>query len=245
MKAVSKGIYTIRLAENDADVLSAQSLRGECFRASDGGLDRDDFDSVCTHLLIEETASRRLVACYRVLAFTNGSTVGDSYSAQFYDLDRLRHYPDAMLEIGRFCMARDVHDPDVLRLAWGALANLTDSLGTQMLFGCSSFRGTDWTHYRDSFAVLARSHLAPDIWRPDVRAPQVFGYAAELAGVDADGALAMTRMPPLLRSYLGLGGWVSDHAVIDSDMGTLHVFTGLEIAAIPPARARILRMAVQ
>ena len=49
-------------------------------------------------------------------------------------------------------------------------------------------------------------------------------------------------MPPLLRSYLTMGGWVSDHAVVDRDLNTLHVFTGLEISAIPPARARALRM---
>ena len=29
--------------------------------------------------------------------------------------------------------------------------------------------------------------------------------------------------------------------MIDRDLGTLHVFTGLEIAAVPPGRARLLR----
>jgi len=38
-----------------------------------------------------------------------------------------------------------------------------------------------------------------------------------------------------------MGGWVSDHAVVDNDMNTLHVFTGVEIGAIPPARKRLLR----
>ena len=52
---------------------------------------------------------------------------------------------------------------------------------------------------------------------------------------------AAATMPPLLRSYLAMGAWVSDHAVIDRDLNTLHVFTGVEIAAIPPARARLLR----
>ena len=51
----------------------------------------------------------------------------------------------------------------------------------------------------------------------------------------------MSLMPPLLRTYLGMGGWVSDHAVIDRAMNTLHVFTGVEVAAIPPARAKALR----
>ena len=59
----------------------------------------------------------------------------------------------------------------------------------------------------------------------------------------SDPRAAMAAMPPLLRSYLAMGGWVSDHAVVDAQLGTLHVFTGLEIRAIPPARARLLRAA--
>ncbi len=56
---------------------------------------------------------------------------------------------------------------------------------------------------------------------------------------------ARLQMPPLLRSYLAMGGRVSDHAVIDAQMNTLHVFTGLEIAVIPPRRKRLLRAIAQ
>jgi putative hemolysin len=76
---------------------------------------------------------------------------------------------------------------------------------------------------------------------PRVKAPSVFEFARKLAGVTPDMANAMKAMPPLLRSYLRMGGWVSDHAVVDRDLNTLHVFTGLEIGAIPSARARTLR----
>jgi putative hemolysin len=57
----------------------------------------------------------------------------------------------------------------------------------------------------------------------------------------SDRKTALLGVPPLLRTYLGMGGWVSDHAVIDRALDTLHVFTGVEIARIPPARARALR----
>ena len=50
---------------------------------------------------------------------------------------------------------------------------------------------------------------------------------------------------PLLRTYLSMGGRVSDHAVVDSQLDTLHVFTGLDIAAIPAARAKLLRADAQ
>ena len=48
------------------------------------------------------------------------------------------------------------------------------------------------------------------------------------------------RLPPLLRFYLALGARVSDHAVVDRDLDTLHVLTLLRPADIPPARLRAL-----
>jgi putative hemolysin len=88
--------------------------------------------------------------------------------------------------------------------------------------------------------MLKERHIAPKRWRPRVKAPNVFRFAQKLRG-KPDVKQAMRRMPPLLRTYLMMGGWVSDHAVVDAQMNTLHVFTGLEIRAIPPARKRLLR----
>ena len=89
--------------------------------------------------------------------------------------------------------------------------------------------------------MLRERHLAPRRWLPRVKAPQVFRFARVLRLRQSDPRAAMAAMPPLLRSYLAMGGWVSDHAVVDAQLGTLHVFTGLEIRAIPPARAKLLR----
>ncbi|MEL6426276.1 MAG: ornithine-acyl-ACP acyltransferase, partial [Pseudomonadota bacterium] len=72
--------------------------------------------------------------------------------------------------------------------------------------------------------------------------PKVFRFAKQLRLRKPDLKQANKGMPPLLRSYLVMGGWVSDHAVVDNDLNTLHVFTGLEIKGIPPGRARLLRM---
>ena len=57
----------------------------------------------------------------------------------------------------------------------------------------------------------------------------------------SDPMAALRAMPPLLRSYLGIGGWVSDHVVQDFELGTIHVFTGVEVSRIPPQRAQALR----
>lgn len=235
---LSKGRYVARLASSDADIAAAQALRTLCFRTCD--LDQDDFDPNCTHVLVEDTRTDALVCCFRMLVLDGGAHVNASYSAQFYDLAAFNDFQGRMVEMGRFCIHQSCNDADILRVAWGAMTAFVDQNNVQMLFGCSSFAGTETDDYLDAFAMLKHRHLAPKRWLPRVKAPNVFQFAARLRR-KPDVKKAMLRMPPLLRTYLLMGGWVSDHAVVDTHLNTLHVFTGLEIGAIPPARKRLLR----
>jgi len=236
-----KGRYVARFAEDDRDVAAALALRARIFR--DGRDDRDEVDAICRHVLVEEQAGGRPVCTFRLLPLSDGSAISRSYSARSYDLGALERLPGPMVELGRFCiLPEEVGNPDVLRVAWGAMTGYVDAQGVQMLFGCASFGGTDAARYLDAFALLRDRHLAPKRWLPRVKAADVFRFARGLAApARPDARRALSTMPPLLRSYLAMGGRVSDHAVVDRDLGTLHVFTGLEIAAIPPARARLLR----
>ncbi len=250
--ALGRGRYAVGIAADAGEIREAQRLRWLCFVGTrqgaagfaDGGdhLDADDYDERCSHILIRESASGRLVACFRMLTLAGGAQIGDSYSARYYNLSRLRQFDGRMAEIGRFCVHPEWHDPDILRLAWGALSRHVEREGVEMLFGCSSFVGTDIQGYEDAFAMLRERHLAPKRWLPRVKAPRVFRFARALRLRKPDPRAAMAAMPPLLRSYLAMGGWVSDHAVVDAELGTLHVFTGLEIGRIPPARAKALRL---
>ena len=241
MLDLAKGRYHARLAADAHDFDAAQSLRTLAFRGPDSQrCDGDDFDAACTHVLVEDIRTGTLVCCFRLMRLGSGAEIGRSYSAQFYELSALANFDAPMVEIGRFCIHPDWHDPDILRVAWGAMTAYVDATGVEMLFGCSSFSGTQAREYFDAFALLRDRHIAPPRWLPRVKAPAVFRFAARLRR-KTDLKRAQAKMPPLLRTYLMMGGWVSDHAVIDRDLGTLHVFTGLEIRAVPPARARLLR----
>jgi putative hemolysin len=241
MLNLAKGRYRVRLAGDAVDIEAAQRLRTLAFRGAGADrLDADAFDAACTHVLVEEVRTGTLVCCFRLLPLPSGAEIGRSYSAQFYELSALAGFAGPMVEMGRFCIHPDWRDPDILRVAWGAMTAWVDAAGVEMLFGCSSFHGTEARDYYDAFALLRDRHIAPKRWLPRVKAPAVFRFAARLRR-KPDLKRAQAKMPPLLRTYLLMGGWVSDHAVIDRDLGTLHVFTGLEIRAVPPARARLLR----
>lgn len=239
MLRLKKGRYQARIADTPEDVAAAQALRHLCFHGV-AGRDADAFDATCTHILIEDSRSGALVCVFRILPLSGGSEIGRSYSAQYYELSALKDFQGPMVEMGRFCIHPDVKDPDILRVAWGAMTAYVDENGVEMLFGCSSFKGTEAADYVDAFTMLRQRHMAPKRWLPRVKAPQVFRFG-RLARRTPDAKLAMLRMPPLLRTYLLMGGWVSDHAVVDAQMNTLHVFTGLEINAIPPSRKKLLR----
>jgi putative hemolysin len=259
MPIFRSGKYKARMATTEADVIRCQQLRYLAFIEERGlgrsgiearigagktaRLDHDEFDPLCHHLMIEETRTGKLVCCFRMLPLNDGSEISRCYSAKYYELSKLAAYPGRMVEMGRFCIHPAHRDLNILRLAWAAMSRFIDREGVDLLFGCSSFHGVDAEAYMDAFALLKEKHLAPKRWLPRVKAPNVFRFARKLKPKRPDMKLALRCMPPLLRSYLVMGGWVSDHAVIDNELNTLHVFTGVEINRVPPKRARLLRRA--
>lgn len=245
MQAVSQGRYQARLAQDQSDLDRARALRHLVFHHARGlpqtTPELDRFDAICRHILVEDRTSGALVAGFRVLQMA-ADQMPDSYSGQSYDLRPLRDFSGPMLEVGRFCLHPDWHDPDILRLAWGAVARLVDAAGVTLLFGCASFDGADPVRHAGPLRLLGDRHLGPEALRPLPKAAQTVPLTA---GTIHDPRASFQAIPPLLRTYLGMGGWVSDHAVIDADLDTLHVFCAVEIARIPPARARALRLIAQ
>jgi L-ornithine Nalpha-acyltransferase len=241
MNPLSRGRYVAAPARDATEVEEAQRLRARCFSLAEPR-DVDDFDARATQVVVRARDCGTLVCCFRLTAL-RGSELPQSYAAQFYELSALQDYDGLMMELGRFCVHPDWRDPDILRVAWAAMTDFVDRNDVQLLFGCSSFAGVETGDYLDAFAMLKARHLAPKRWLPRVKAPNVFRFAARLRR-KPDARKAMLRMPPLLRTYLMMGGWVSDHAVVDTQMNTLHVFTGLEIGAIPASRKRLLRALV-
>lgn len=242
--SLSCGRYIARLACSQDEVSAAQALRHRAFfpAQSEGvGLDIDAFDAAARHVLIWDQTDGALVACYRIQVY-HGPEVLHSYAGQFYDLAPLVSFPGPLMELGRFCLHPARHEPDILRLAWAAMAHLVDQAGVRLLFGCSSFAGADPARHAAALGHLL-GRVGPACWRPGAKATDRVDLGSFAGMGTAVQALAGT--PALLRTYLGMGGWVSDHAVIDRHMNTVHVLTGVEIENIPAPRARALRQIVE
>ena len=231
------GRVSLRAARGPADMQQVAELRKVRFRDNKSG-DMDSFDALCTHLLVAEKGREAALACARIRVL-RGAALNSCYSGQHYDLSPLIEADLNALELGRICIALDRRqDPDILRVLLSGIARFAVAAGVDVLIGCASFKGNDPARHKTALGWLRERHAGP----PDLcpRKRDALSFDLPKLSEAGDQKAALHSIPPLLRMYMGMGGWVSDHAVRDPNLDTLHVFTAVEIAKIPPARKRLL-----
>ncbi len=232
------GQLQIAAARNAAERLKALALRAVIFRGDRAKQDdQDAFDPHCLHLMVSVRGTEELLATARLRLLDGRAAIETSYSAQFYDLSPLARERRRLLEIGRLCLRPDHRaNPDILRALLAGIARAAHSSGAQLLIGCTSFPGADPREHAPALSHLARDHLGPAHLRPGRRS----GRIVDLVSLASEMQPEAADMPGLLRLYLGLGAWVSDHAVRDLDLDTLHVFTAVDLSTLPSRRVRLL-----
>ncbi|MCC5959797.1 MAG: GNAT family N-acetyltransferase [Rhodobacteraceae bacterium] len=233
------GGFPVRFAQTASDIERVQHLRRDRFLGSGPQQsDTDRFDSLCAHLMVFSPDGGRMLASARLRLVSQHTDISATYTGQFYDLSALlRNYRRA-LEIGRLCQVADAYYmPDALRALLAAVTLISVQTGVELLFGCTSFQGQDMQRHQAALSWLRARHTGPAALRPS----RIHPRASTLPDGNPDPQAARQALPALLRMYLGMGGWVSDHAVVDPELDTVHVFTAVDTATIPPARSRALR----
>jgi putative hemolysin len=87
------------------------------------------------------------------------------------------------------------------------------------MFGCASLPGTDPDSLAVPLSYLYHYHLAAPSLRPRAL-PDRYVEMCRLPRGVLDPARALSGLPPLIKGYLRLGGFVGDGAVIDYDFNT-------------------------
>ena len=220
--------YRIEFGRTDANRIKAQKFRQRVFRESETGLDEDKFDKISDHCLIfDEKKNDKLVLVFRLRSFSSMKDILYSYSAQYYDLTKLTMLSFKPMEIGRLCVDKRARDPFLLLTAFKYLASLISNGQSDFIFGCTSFPGADNPTHLVSLSSLKKNQLAGQKLSIRKKSKSILDIT-KLIGSN-DQKTGNSFLPPLLKFYLSLGGKVSDHAVIDRDLDTLHVFTYLDL----------------
>lgn len=230
---IALGGRVVRLA-GAGELEAVLALRSRAFRG--GAEDRDDFDADSLHLWVGAPGGK-VQATLRLRRHGDAAALLAGYAARTYDLAAMARAGGETLELGRLCTEPGVGDGDLMRLLWAGVARLALSIGVARLIGCTSFHGTDAEAFDPAWALLKARHLGPADLAPGRKAAVIRGFEQVTAEPKPEATL---MLPGLLRAYLAMGGWVSDHAVIDRDLGTCHVFTCVEIDRMPPSRKRAL-----
>ena len=121
---------SLSLASTHEDVREVQRLRYKVFVEAMGletlknheGIERDEFDDVCDHLIVRDTRTLEVVGTYRVLSPRVLSQTGGFYSEQEFDLARLTNLRPRIMEAGRACIHPDYRSGGVIMMLWAGLA---------------------------------------------------------------------------------------------------------------------------
>jgi putative hemolysin len=222
----------VRLAQSAAEIDAAQALRYRVFYEEMGAQanaemaarrrDFDRFDTDCDHLLVIDHAQGAVVGTYRLIRRGAAQRHGGFYSAAEYDLRALPDYPGEILELGRSCTDASARTGPAAKLMWRAISAYVFHYRIELMFGCASLSGTDPDALGLPLSYLHHFHRAPDALC--VRAlPERYVAMDRLAKEAIDPAQAQAVLPPLIKGYLRLGGFVGDGAVIDPQFNTTDV----------------------
>jgi putative hemolysin len=229
----------VRLATSADEVDAVQALRYRVFYGEMGAKadaqtvasarDRDEFDPVADHLLVVDhdlgEGPESVVGTYRLVRQQAAAKAGRFYSAGEYDISKLEAFPGELLELGRSCTAPAYRSRAVMQLLWRGIAAYVFHYGIDLMFGCASLPGTDPDLLAQELTYLHTHHLAPEAIRPRALQSRYVGMQRCDPGILVPRQIQI-MLPPLVKGYLRLGGFVGDGAVID------HQFNTTDIAVI-------------
>ena len=233
---IRAGNLGVRIAETAVEVDAAQALRYRVFYDEMGAhpdaetrataRDRDEFDAVADHLLVIDhdlgDGPEAVVGTYRLIRREAAEVIGRFYSAAEYDLSPLIALPSPSLERGRSCVEANHRTRGTLQLLWRGIAAYVSRHRVTIMFGCASLPGTDLDALAPVLTYLHANHLAPPHLRPRAL-PERYVAMDRLEPEGLNIRSVLHDLPPLVKGYLRLGGFVGDGAVLDPQFNTTDV----------------------
>jgi putative hemolysin len=241
------GSLEVRLAVTADEVDAAQALRYRVFYEEMGAeptlemdarrRDFDRYDEHCDHLLVIDHMKKDknpIIGTYRLIRRSAAAKCGGFYSSGEYDIAPILQYPGEILELGRSCIDAEYRTGPVMQILWRGLTAYVFRYDVALMFGCASLPGTDPQALALPLSYLYYHHLAPPALRPkalperyvDMRLLPREAFDPNIAfdSMKMDPRNGSNSLPPLIKGYVRVGGFVGDGAVIDYQFNTTDVF---------------------
>ncbi len=226
----------LRLAETEEEVVAAQALRYRVFyeemsakvtsENAAAKCDFDAFDDYCDHMVVFDDARGAgpdaIIGTYRVMRRNAAKRCGRFYSTSEFNIANLLAFPGEVMELGRSCVEADHRNGGTMQLLWRGIANYVLAHDVGLMFGCASLPGVEPEALALPLSYLYHRHLAPPALRAKAL-PERYVAMNIISPEDLSRRTALHMLPPLLKGYLRLGGFVGEGAVIDHNFGTTDV----------------------
>jgi putative hemolysin len=235
----------VQMAVTEDEIREAQKLRWRIFademgarlRSPEHGVDRDLYDPHCAHLTVRDDGTGEVVGTYRILTGARARKIGGFYSDEEFDLTRINHLRDRMVEVGRSCVHPDYRNGATIALLWSGLAQFMQAQGYEYLIGCASMGMADGGHGAASiYNRLTQSSLCPIEYRVFPRCALPIEHLDRT--LDA-------QVPPLIKGYVRCGAWVCGDPAWDPDFNTADLLMLLPLSRLDGRYARHFMKHVQ
>ena len=230
--------YIVRLARTEADRAATFRLRFLVFNlemneglesAYTDGYDRDRYDEVCDHLIVEERSTGAIIGTYRLQMGNVARRHFGYYSEQEFCCAPYEPMRNQIVELGRACIHRDHRSPEVLHLLWRGLARYSLANGGRYMMGCCSLNSLDPAVGHAVYASLANCLVEPELRTVPTAAYMLHRPKAEFGE---------ERAPKLLRAYLAIGAKICGPPAIDREFGTIDFLTLIDLQTLHPRVAQ-------
>lgn len=226
------GSLEVRLAQSEEDIRAVQSLRYEVFYEECGAqpdetmarLKRDvaPIDDYCDVLLVIDHTCNKIVGTYRFMLREAAQRYGSYYTATEFEISKIVAHPGQIMELSRSCVHKDYRTKPTMQLLWKGVGAYIQLNQVAVCFGCASFIGTDISKYSQALAYLYHYHLAPLELRTKAL-PIHYQEMNLFPKSKVDQKEAMRQLPPLLKGYLRVGGFIGEGAFIDPSFNSIDV----------------------
>lgn len=228
----------LTLATTTAEVREVQRLRYKVFVEALGltelmnieRLDKDQYDDYCDHLLVRDSVTLKVVGTYRLLSPSAALKKGSFYSEEEFDLSRLNHLRNRMVEAGRACIHPKYRSGSVIMLLWSGLAAYMQRERCDYLIGCASMNLADGgLNAAAVYNALSKIHPAP----------MEYGVTPHLPfPVQEKESNLKPQIPPLIKGYLRSGGWICGAPAWDTQFHSADLFMMLQLSNLDGRYAR-------
>jgi putative hemolysin len=230
-------LIQVSWAKHQDEVREAQRLRYSIFAKEMGarlpntleGHDIDLFDDYCEHLLVRDAVSQQVVGTYRVLTPAQAKRVGGTYTDTEFDLTRLRHIRERMVELGRSCVHSDYRHGGVILSLWGALFEFMSRNQLDTMIGCASIpmlhngmisgdvAASVWQQLKSEALSSVEFHVRPRLPLP----------------IDELNSQLDVEPPALIKGYIRLGAKVLGAPAWDPDFNTADLPMMMRVGDLP------------